>query len=378
MASRPSANRWKPSRVRSRAWIRLLGKTARLAYGRAPDRIGNQTMRFLLGCAFAFALLFQAHQSSAQALDKVTFGTNWVAQAEHGGYYQALADGTYKKYGLDVTILPGGPNANNRILLPVGKIDFYMSANLLQAFDAVAQNIPTVAVAASFQKDPQVLMAHPKQGIDTFADLKKLTILVSKEGMAGYYQWLKKDYGFTDAQVRPYTFNPQPFLANTRMAMQGYVTSEPYAVETQGKFKPVIFLLADQGFSTYSTLIETRRDLVEKKPDLVQRFVDASAIGWANYIYGDNKAANALIKKQNPEMTDALLAYSIEKMKQFGIVDSGDSIRLGIGAMTEARIKDFFDKMARSGVVKPDLDYKRSYTLQFVNKGIGVDLRPKQ
>ncbi len=334
-------------------------------------------MRILMWCAMSLALLFHAGQAVAQALDKVTFGTNWVAQAEHGGYYQALADGTYKKYGLDVTILPGGPNANNRILLPVGKIDFYMSANLLQAFDAVAQNIPTVAVAASFQKDPQVLMAHPKQGIDKFLDLRKLTILVSKEGMAGYYQWLKKDFGFTDAQVRPYTFNPQPFLANTRMAMQGYVTSEPYAIETQGKFKPVIFLLADQGFSTYSTLIETRRDLVEKKPDLVQRFVDASAIGWANYIYGDNKAANALIKKQNPEMTDERLAYSIEKMKQYGIVDSGDSIKLGIGAMTDARIKDFFDKMARAGVVKPDLDYRKAYTLQFVNKGVGNDIRPK-
>jgi NitT/TauT family transport system substrate-binding protein len=334
-------------------------------------------MRSLLWCALSFALLVQANPSGAQALDKVTFGTNWVAQAEHGGYYQALADGTYRKYGLDVTILPGGPNANNRILLPVGKIDFYMSANLLQAFDAVAQNIPTVAVAASFQKDPQVLMAHPGQGIDKFEDLKKLTILVSKEGMAGYYQWLKKDYGFTDAQVRPYTFNPQPFLADKKMAMQGYVTSEPYAVETQGKFKPVIFLLADEGFSTYSTLIETRRDLVEKKPDLVQRFVDASAIGWANYIYGDNKAANELIKKQNPEMTDERLAYSIEKMKQYGIVDSGDSIKLGIGAMTDARIKDFFDKMARSGVLKPDLDYKKAYTLQFVNKGVGNDIRPK-
>ena len=334
-------------------------------------------MRFATICLMAATIMSVAQPAQAQPFDKITFGTNWVAQAEHGGYYQALADGTYKKYGLDVTILPGGPNANNRILLPVGKIDFYMSANLLQAFDAVAQNIPTVAVAASFQKDPQVLMAHPGQGIDKFEDLKKLTILVSKEGMAGYYQWLKKDYGFTVAQVRPYTFNPQPFLADKKMAMQGYVTSEPYAVETQGKFKPVIFLLADQGFSTYSTLIETRRDLVEKKPDLVQRFVDASAIGWANYIYGDNKAANELIKKHNPEMTDALLAYSVDKMKQYGIVDSGDSLKLGIGAMTDARIKDFFDKMVRSGVLKPDLDYKRAYTLQFVNKGVGNDIRPK-
>ena len=270
------------------------------------------------------------------------------------------------KYGLDVTILPGGPNANNRILLPVGKIDFYMSANLLQAFDAVAQNIPTVAVAASFQKDPQVLMAHPRQGIDKFEDLKKLTILVSKEGMAGYYQWLKKDYGFTDAQVRPYTFNPQPFLANTRMAMQGYVTSEPYAVETQGKFKPVIFLLADQGFSTYSTLIETRRDLVEKKPDLVQRFVDASAIGWANYLYGDNKAANALIKKQNPDMTDALLANSIEKMKQYGIVD--------FGRLDQARYR-CDDRRAHQGFFRQDGAVRRGQARSRLPEGLHPAIR---
>jgi NitT/TauT family transport system substrate-binding protein len=309
----------------------------------------------------------------ALALDTVTFGTDWKAEAEHGGFYQALADGTYKKYGLDVTILPGGPNANNRMLLLVGKIDFYLSANTLQGFDAVEQNVPAVEVAALFQKDPQVLIAHPDQGIDKFEDLKKLTLYVSKEGMASYYQWLKADFGFRDDQVKPYTFNPQPFLADKKSAMQGYVTSEPYAVEKEGKFKPKIFLLADQGFSAYSTLIETRRALIDKKPDLVQRFVDASIIGWHNYIYGDNAGANALIKSQNPEMTDELLAYSVAKMKEYGIVDSGDAKTLGIGAMTDARMKDFFDEMVRAGVVKARLDYRKAYTLQFVDKKVGLD-----
>ena len=313
--------------------------------------------------------------AQAQPLDKVRFGTNWVAEAEHGGFYQALADGTYKKYGLDVTIVPGGPNVNNRILLPVGKLDFFMSANSLQSFDAVAHDIPTVTVAASFQKDPQVLIAHP--GVEKLADLKKLTLFVSKEGMASYFQWLKADYGFDESNVKPYTFNAQPFLADKNSAMQGYVTSEPYAIETQGHVKPKVFLLADDGFNAYSTLIETRRDLVQKRPDLVQRFVDASAIGWYHYIYGDSRSGNELIKKQNPEMTDALLAYSIAKMKEFGIVDSGDSIRLGIGAMTDARWNSFFDKMVHAGVVKSGLDLKRAYTLQFVNKGVGVELRPK-
>jgi NitT/TauT family transport system substrate-binding protein len=315
--------------------------------------------------------------AAAQRLDKVSFGTNWVAEAEHGGFYQALADGTYRKYRLDVTIVPGGPQVNNRILVPVGKMDFVMIAGTLQAFDAVAQGIPTVSIAAMFQKDPQVLLAHPDQGIETFEDLEKLTLLVSAEGMVNYFQWLKADFGFRGERVRPYTFNPQPFLADKRTAMQGYVTSEPYAIEKHGGFKPKIFLLADHGYDTYSTLIETRRELAERNPDLVQRFVDASIVGWYNYLYGDNRAANALIRKHNPEMTDELLAYSVAKMKEHGIVDSGDARELGIGAMTDARFKSFFDKMVRAGVVKPDLDYRKAYTLQFVNKRVGIDLRPR-
>jgi NitT/TauT family transport system substrate-binding protein len=330
-------------------------------------------MRLLLTILAAGCLAIGA--AHAQQLDKVSFATNWVAQAEHGGFYQAVVDGTYKKHGLDVTIMPGGPNVNHRLQLIAGRVEFYMSANTLQAFDAVAQNIPTLVVAAIFQKDPQVLLAHPDQGIEKFEDLKKLTLLISKEGLASYFQWMAHDFGFREQQVKPYTFNPQPFLADKRSAMQGYVTSEPYAVETQGHFKPKIFLLAEQGWGSYSTLIETRRDLVANKPDLVQRFVDASAIGWASYLYGDNAAANARIKRDNPEMTDDRIAYSIAKMKEYGIVDSGDTLKGGIGAMSDARMKSFFDKMVASGVVKGGIDYKKAYSLQFVNKGVGVDLR---
>ena len=311
------------------------------------------------------------------ALDKVSFGTNWVAEAEHGGFFQAVADGTYRKYGLDVTIVPGGPNTNNRMLLVAGKLDFFMTANSLQSFDAVANNVPVVAVAAMFQKDPQVLLAHPESRVARLDDLKPLTLFVSKEGVSGYFQWLKSEYGFNEANVKPYTFNPQPFLADKQSAMQGYVTSEPYAVEKQGGFKPTIVLLANSGFNTYSTLIETRRDLIDARPDLVQRFVDASIIGWYNYLYGDNSAGNAMIKKLNPEMTDELLAYSLTKMKDFGIVDSGDALRDGIGAMSDARMTSFFEKMVRAGVIRRDVDFRKSCTLRFANKGVGLDLRPK-
>jgi NitT/TauT family transport system substrate-binding protein len=324
------------------------------------------------------ALVMAVSSASAQTTpDKVSFGTNWVPEAEHGGFFQAVADGTYAKYGLDVTIVPGGPNDNNRMLLIAGKLDFFMAANTLMSFDAVANKVPVVSVAAIFQKDPQVLLSHPESKITKLEELKPLTLFVSKEGISSYFQWLKTEYGFSEKNVRPYTFNPQPFIADPQSAMQGYVTSEPFAIEKAAHFKPGIVLLADYGFNTYSTLIETRSELVDKKPDLVQRFVDASIIGWYHYLYGDNAPGNALIRKLNPEMTDELLTYSIARMKEYGIVDSGDTLRDGIGAMSDQRAASFFDKMVRAGVVRPDIDFRKAYTLRFVNKGIGLDLRPK-
>ena len=315
--------------------------------------------------------------TGALAADKVVYGTNWLAEAEHGGYYQALADGTFAKYGLDVTISQGGPQANGRLLLATGKMDFYMGGNMIQAFTAVEQNIPIVVVAAHFQKEPQIVMSHPGAGLDKWSDLPKATAFVGKEGLASFYQWMRMDAGFKEENVKPYNFNAGPFIADKNSIQQGYLTSEPYEVEKQGKFKPNIFLLADQGFSTYATTIETRAETVAKNPDLVQRFVDASTVGWYNYLYGDNKKANDLIKKDNPEMTDEQIAFSIAKMKEYGIVDSGDTLKTGIGTMTDARMQDFFDKMAKAGVVNKAIDFKKSYTLQFVNKSVGLDLRPK-
>src|ERR1700733_9338965 len=333
------------------------------------------TRALTAGLVAAFLALSPA--GAQTTLDKVSFGTNWVPEAEHGGFFQALADGTYRAYGLDVTIVPGGPNDNNRMLLISGKLDFFMAANTLMSFDAVANNVPVVTIAAIFQKDPQVFLTHPESKVAKLEDLKPLTLFVSKEGISSYFQWLKSEYGFSEEKVRPYTFNPQPFLANRQSAMQGYVTSEPFAVEKSAAFKPGIILLADYGFNPYSTLIETRAEIIDKKADMVQRFVDASIVGWYHYLYGDNAPANEMIKKLNPEMTDELLAYSIARMKEYGIVDSGDSLHDGIGAMTDARMASFFDKMVRAHVVRSDIDYRNAYTLRFINKGVGLDLRPK-
>ena len=314
----------------------------------------------------------------AWALDKVTFGTNWLADPEAGGYYQALVDGTYEKYGLDVTILQGGPTSNGGMLLIAGKIEFFMGGDMIGDFLAVQNNIPTITVAADFQKNPQCFMSHPGVGLDKWQDLPDAKpAFVSAGAVNTFWAWMRLAYGFKDENIKPYNFNSAPFIVDRNSIQQGYITSEPFEIEKQGGFKPNVFLLADHGYTTYSTQIVTRREIVEKNPDLVQRFVSASAVGWYHYLYGDNAKANAAIKKENPELTDEQIAFSIAKLKEYGIVDSGDSLTKGIGAMTDKRWKDFYETMVNAGVVKAGIVYTQAYTLQFVNKGVGVDLRPK-
>lgn len=324
-------------------------------------------------CLLAGLLLAAA--SPALALDHVTFGTNWKAQAEHGGYYQAVADGTYERHGLEVTIRQGGPQVNHAQLLAAGRIDFNMGGNLFGQFNFTQNDIPMVTVAAIFQKEPQVLLAHPDSGIDGFEDLAGKTIFIANDGRETFWLWLKQAYGLKDEQLKPYTFNPAPFLADPTSVQQGYVTSEPFAIQQQGGFEPVTLLMADAGYDTYSTTIETSWKLVEENPDLVQRFVNATVEGWYTYLYGDNSKANELIKRDNPEMTDDQLAFSIAAMKRYGIVDSGDSLANGIGAMTKERWESFFAKAVAWGVYPADLPLERAYTLKFVNHAHGLALR---
>jgi NitT/TauT family transport system substrate-binding protein len=319
-----------------------------------------------------FFLALAAACLPAFALDRVTIGANWLAEAEHGGFYQAIADGTYAKYGLEVTILPGGPQRNNRLLLAAKKIDFYMGDNLIGQFSALAENVPIVTVAALFQKDPLVFMSHPGAGLDLFEDLPKAKAFVGLATLTTVWPWLEKRWGFARKNVAPYAFNSAPFLADKGSIQQGYVTSEPFAIAREGGFQPNVFLLADHGYETYSTTLETRRDLIESRPDLVQRFVDASILGWVAYLHGDNSAANALIKRDNPDMDDALLAFSVAQMKAFGIVESGETVTLGVGAMNKERVVRFYRTMAEAGVVPPGLDLARGFDYGFVNKGVGL------
>ncbi|MEM6256479.1 MAG: ABC transporter substrate-binding protein [Cyanobacteria bacterium P01_D01_bin.156] len=307
-------------------------------------------------------------ESAATAeLQKITFGTNWYAQAEHGGFYQAVAAGIYKDYGLDVTIQMGGPQVNGTQLLMGKAVDFFMGYTA-DAIKAIEEGIPKVTLAAIFQKDPQIITAHPDQGIKDLADLKGKPIFISKAANVTYWPFLAAKYGFTDDMKRNYNFNPGPFLADKTSAQQGYLSSEPLAIAKEGGFDPLVFLLADYGYTSYATTIETRQEIVDGDPDLVQRFVDASIKGWYSY-FEDPSLGNELIKQDNPEMTDEQLAYSLEKMQEYGIALSGDAESQGIGAMTHERWKAFFEEMSAAGVFSPDTDYTQAYTLDFINKG---------
>jgi NitT/TauT family transport system substrate-binding protein len=305
------------------------------------------------------------------AAESVTFGTDWKAEAEHGGFYQAIATGIYQRYGLEVTLRPGGPQVNHAQLLAAGVLDFNIGSNSFVPLNFVAQKIPMVAVAAIFQKDPSVLIAHPGQGGDSFAALKGRPIMISGDTRVTSWLFLKEKFGYTDDQIRPYGFSVAPFLADQTAVQQGYLTSEPFIIEKEG-VKPVVLLLADAGYGSYGALIETSEKLVRDKPDLVQRFVDASIEGWASYLDGDPAPANTLIKRDNPEMTDALLAYGRDKMKAYGIVDSGEAKQNGIGAMSEARWRDFFGTVTKAGLYPADMDLRKAFTLQFVNKKVGL------
>jgi NitT/TauT family transport system substrate-binding protein len=333
--------------------------------------------------AAAFALLAAAAAlaswpaATLAAPDHVVFATNWKAQAAHGGFYQALEDGTFARHGLDVTIRQGGPQVNNRPLLPAGRIDFLMTGNLLHSFDNLKNGVPTQVVAAIFQKDPQALIAHPGQGYDRFESLKDAPqVLVAKDGQFSWWQWLKATQGFRDEQLRPYNFNLGPFLANPRAVQQGYSIAEPIYVRRQGGFEPVVHLLADHGFDTYSTLIEARTETIRQRPDLVQRFVDASIEGWYAYLYGDRRAADAAMLRDNPEMTAAEIDASVALMKAQGIVDSGEALKRGIGAMDPARIRHFFDSMCAAGLYRAgEIDAAAVAAPQFVNRGVGLELK---
>lgn len=328
----------------------------------------NMKMRVLASLAATFVA------SASWAQDKVSFATNWLAQGGHGGFYQAAADGTYAKYGLEVEILQGGPQANNRPFLAAGKVDFLMGGNLLLSFDSVRNGIPTVVVAAYFEKDPQVIISHAGK-YSSFDDLKNAPeILISKDGQFSFWQWMVGKHGFKNESLRPYGYNLAEFLNDDKMVQQGYATSEP-ARATEAGAKVDTFVLADYGWNTYSTTVEARAEMVENNPDLVQRFIDASTIGWYNYLYGDNSAGNAAIMAHNPDQTIELLKGEVESLKSYGIIDTGQQKEVGIGAIDLARIQKFYETAVENGILKADsVDISLVATDQFVNKKVGMDL----
>jgi NitT/TauT family transport system substrate-binding protein len=334
-----------------------------------PNRIRRRSALKWLASSAAVTIP-GLRRARAQALDRVSFLTNWRAEPEHGGYYQAVANGIYRRHGIDCDLRQGGPQINNSQILLNGRVDFSMGSGF-QALSYARENLPALCIGAIFQKDPQVLIAHPGVGNDSFEALRGKPILISGGGRVSYWPFLRARFGYTDDQIRPYTFNMQPFLADPNAIQQGYITSEPYAIRQAG-VNPVVLLIADAGYEPYSTTIDVRKQMVDEKADVVQRFVNATIEGWYEYLNGDPAPGNALIKRDNPDMDDGKIAYAIQAMKDHGIVVSGDAERLGIGAMTDARWERFFRQTVQYGLNPQDLDFHKAYSLRFVNQRVGM------
>jgi NitT/TauT family transport system substrate-binding protein len=316
--------------------------------------------------AFALTVCIAAGHAAAAAtppLQPFVFLTNWVAEAEHGGFYQAQATGLYRRNGLDVQIRMGGPQVNILQLMAGGQADCIMGSNDLQAVLARQNGVPVVTVAALFQKDPEVLIAH--EDVQRLEDIRTHTVLISGAAYQGTWPWLKARYGFRDAQARPYTFNVQPFVADPQLVQEGYITSEPYALRKAG-VKIRTFLLSDYGYPAYSTTIACMEQTLARRHDAVAAFVRASAEGWRSYL-ADPAPGNALIRRDNPAMDEAQLAESLRAIKATGLVTSGDAQRLGIGILTEARLKASYDLLVAAGLVDPArTPLARTYTTEFV------------
>ena len=311
-------------------------------------------------------LLLALAAMPAFARERIAFATDWKAQAEHGGFYQALARGFYAARGLDVEIRQGGPGVNIPQLMGAGALDFGMGSSSFMPLNMLREGVRAQAVMAVFQKSPEILMTHPRDDIRSLADIKGHPIMLADASIGAVFVWLKAQYGFNEGQVRKYTFNMAPFLADPGAIQQGYVTSEPFMYEGETGHKPQVFLYADHGYPSYATLVMVNSAVIDAKPLVVQAFVDATIEGWRDYLHGDPAPGNALIMQDNPEMSAAVTAQAIDKLNAYGIVESGDTQALGIGAMTDARWSEFFNVMRENGVYPADMDVRAAYTLQFI------------
>jgi NitT/TauT family transport system substrate-binding protein len=311
--------------------------------------------------------VFGLASNAGWTAEKIRFGLNWLPEGEHCGFFQAKAAGLYDQAGLDVTLLPGGPDVNVPLLVANGALDLGLGSDFT-TLNMEAQGLPGVTIAAFLQKDPQTLVAHPDDGITTLADVKGRPVMVGKFSQQEFWQFLKQKYGFSDDQLRPYTYSAAPFLADPHAIQQGYVTEDAFLLGAHMPKPPVVLLLADYGYTNYAATIFGMKPYIEKNAKSVQAFVDATRKGYEACMTGDPTAGMKLMMAMNPDHGEPLFHFKINEMKARGMVDGGDAATLGVGAMTDARWKEFFDTMSAAGVYSPKLDYKSAYTLSFIKK----------
>jgi NitT/TauT family transport system substrate-binding protein len=281
----------------------------------SPLKPGALAITFmLLACGCSRQRPAEAQAATPQ-LFKVTLQLDWVAEPEHGGFYQALAKGYFKEAGLDVTILEGGQNAFVMQKLATGKVDIGQ-ADSTNTLIAIAQGLPVIQIGAVFQNDPSVLMLHADNPVKRFEDLDGKTIMARPEW--AFLLYLKYKYHI-NFNLIPQEFSVANFIADKNFIQQGYYTAEPYYIVKGGAKYPKFLFAWDAGFDAYTAIV-ANRPWAERNPDKLRAFMAAYIRGEKDYIEGDPTPAHDIMKRLNKNDTDDFLAFCRKMMIDGGLV----------------------------------------------------------
>lgn len=266
------------------------------------------------------ALAASALHGATPAPFKITVQLDWVAEPEHGGFYQAQAKGYFREEGLDVTLIPGGPGAHVMPSVATGKADIGQADStntLLQQ----AEGLPVVQFAAVFQDDPSGILVHADSSVRRFEDLQGKTLIARPEW--AFLKFLQKKYNLTFT-ITPQNFSVAAFLGNKEALQQGYFIAEPYHIVQAGGKQPRFLSTWDAGFRAYAVLV-TNRKFARENPERLRAFLRAYIRGWRDYLEGDPAPAHAEMKKANPTNTDAFMTFSRKMILDEKLVTGRDA-----------------------------------------------------
>ena len=327
----------------------------------------SRSFAFFLGVASTFLVVGcgkKAAEPSATAAApvKIRFQTDWYPQPEHGGYYQALAKGYYAAEGLDVEILPGGPNAQVMASVAVGRADLGMT-NGDDVIVAIARGVPIKMVGAEMQRDPQGILFHAEHPLKSLQDLQGRTLMAGSGST--WIEVMRKKLG-VEFTLLPLVGDLARFMNSTEFVQQCFVTNEPYFAKQRGANVGAL-LIASDTYEPYRVMFASQ-DFIAKHPEVVAKFVRASVHGWVDYLGGDPAPANKILAEKRSDLTPEFMAYSIKAMNEYKLVSGDPAKGEFAGQITAARLEKQIKLLQEVGVLDKPVAVADVATFEFIPK----------